>query len=548
MRIALAQLNYTIGDFSNNLEKIRQADKEAAGRKADIIVFSELALTGYPPRDLLEDPMFVAEAEKALFESAQTFQTPWAVLGGIRSRIASTGRPLENCAFLISGGKVKAHRAKSLLPSYDVFDEERYFEPARQNRALTVLGKKIGLTVCEDLWADYYYGGHKRYSRDPIMSLAGSKVELLFNISASPFERGKGMLRDRLAAETAKKYNMAVALVNQVGGNDELVFDGRSLLVSETGHIIARAPEFEEEILVLDLDSGQTSGEIKNNLPLSDIESVQKALVCGIRDYCRKCGFKSVVVGLSGGIDSAVTVVLASEALGPSNVLGVTMPSPYSSRGSVEDSRILARNLGIRFIEAPIEKQLNAFRNGLLEHLDHVEKTLVEENLQARIRGTILMAFANAERSLVLATGNKSELATGYCTLYGDMAGGLAPLSDLFKTSVYELANLINRQKNVIPTAIIQKAPSAELSPGQKDTDTLPPYEVLDRILSVYLDKVSASEEPLDDVTDQLLTKIASMLDSAEYKRRQAPPGLKISSKAFGSGRRVPIAQKYKRR
>jgi len=544
MRIALAQINPTVGDLARNLDLIEATAREAGAAGADLVVFPELCLTGYPPRDLLEDPGFVADALGALDELPGRLGSMAAVVGALRRSKRRTGRPLENCAILLAKGRIRAHRAKSLLPSYDVFDEERYFEPARENRPLRLAGcGRLGLTVCEDLWSDLCYAGRRRYSRDPLAELTRAGADLLINISASPFERGKGAVRERLAMEAARRHGRPLALVNQVGGNDELVFDGRSAVIAGDGTVLARAPEFAEALLVVDLDEPPAAFAAS----LDEVEAVRRALVLGIRDYAGKCGLKSAVVGLSGGIDSALTAALAAEALGPECVLGVTLPSRYSSRGSVDDSEQLARNLRIEFYEIPIRQALEAFRETLEPRLGPVVRTLVEENLQARIRGTLLMAFANARNALLLATGNQSELATGYCTLYGDMCGGLAPISDLSKTEVYELAEHLNRTRRRIPQEILDKPPSAELAPGQLDSDSLPPYDLLDRILATYVDRATAASGEATEAPPELVAEVLRRVDRAEFKRRQAPPGLKISNKAFGSGRRLPIAQGYRR-
>ena len=462
---------------------------------------------------------------------------------------------LYNAAAFMREGRILSRHFKTLLPTYDVFDELRYFSRAREVRTIDFMGRRIGVTICEDIWndIDFYGSGHaagslekfdyrRRYEIDPIQKLAELKAEIIVNISASPFTRGKNAFKRTMLADIARHHAVPVIYVNQAGGNDSLVFDGNSIAFGRTGKAIARARGFEEDLVLVDPDAADEVAVEEN-----DIEEIRQALVLGIRDYVRKCGFKSVVIGLSGGIDSALTAVLAAQALGPENVTGVTMPSVYSSSGSVDDSQKLAANLGIRFETIPIKGLFDRYREDLKSVFRGKPEDVTEENIQARIRGNLLMAISNKEGSLVLSTGNKSELAMGYCTLYGDMSGGLAAISDLPKTLVYELSRHINAGGELIPDASITKPPSAELRENQKDQDTLPPYEVLDRILELYIeDRKSADEIASCGFDADLVRKILRTVNLNEYKRRQAAPGIKVTAKAFGVGRRIPIAQRFR--
>lgn len=543
MKITLAQLNPKVGDFDGNLAKALNVLEQVAPESPDLIVMPELYLMGYPPQDLLEKKWFIRLQQEALSRlTAESEKMPdtGIIIGAAMPSQKESGRGLYNSALLINRGKVVFNQAKSLLPTYDVFDEDRYFDTASKIKALTFKGDTIGLCVCEDAWNDPdLWLQQKLYSLDPLANLSEQGASLIINISASPFHLGKDEIRYRLIRGHARRLKAAFVFVNQVGGNDELIFDGRSMCLDNKGEPIAILPAFKEEFRTVDLDRPGTSDLF---IPQDGIESVYQALILGIRDYLGKSGFKSAVVGLSGGIDSAVTFSLAAAALGRDNVLGISMPSMYSSAGSVDDSRALAENLGAPFKIAPIKNVYDSYMTGLNEHFAGTEEDVTEENIQARIRGNILMAFSNKYNHLVLATGNKSELSMGYCTLYGDMCGGLSVLSDVPKVMVYELAEYINREKEIIPRATIEKAPSAELRPDQKDEDSLPPYPVLDEILQLYIEEgLSCSEITAKGFEAETVKWIAKTVNRNEYKRRQSAPGLKVTSKAFGVGRRMPV-------
>jgi len=545
MRIAIAQLNPTIGDFLGNLAKIEQALESSAAASPDLLVLPELYLTGYPPQDLLERDWFVDAAEHALerLEGISARYPRTAILVGTVRRTGTViGKGLHNSAVMLLAGSVKATVHKTLLPTYDVFDEARYFDAASSTSVVELNGHRLGITVCEDAWNDPSLWRTSIYDADPVADLAAQGVDVIINLSASPFYAGKDEVRYRLMSGHAKRSDVPIVLVNQVGGNDELVFDGRSLCVHPDGSLGAYLPSFEERVEVVDTSVPGTISFAADDR----IASVHRALVLGLRDYVAKCGFGSVLVGLSGGIDSAVVCALAAEALGPDNVLGVTMPSPYSSEGSVADSKALAKNLGVRIDTVPIGDTLTAYGR-MLEGLVASEGvTLTEENIQARIRGNVLMALSNENGALLLSTGNKSEIAVGYCTLYGDMSGGLAVIADVPKTMVYELARHMNRDGEVVPVSTIEKPPSAELRPGQLDQDSLPPYDVLDRILDLYVDEGASPKDIVSNGLDRETVEwVISAVNRNEYKRRQAAPGLKVTSKAFGTGRRMPIAAKY---
>jgi NAD+ synthase (glutamine-hydrolysing) len=545
MKVTLAQLNPVVGDVAGNLNKALDTLK-AVGSATDLLVFSELFLVGYPPRDLLENPSLIEKVQAAVQELAaasQSYPETGLLLGAPWPTGAETGKGLNNAALLIQGGRLAFTQPKSLLPTYDVFDESRHFDPAEEVDVVAFKGETLGISICEDAWYDPELWFRKLYPFDPIKVLAQKGATVLVNISGSPFQVGKEEVRCRLLQGHARRYRRPLVYVNQVGGNDELIFDGRSLVLDAAGEPVAVLPAFEEQVRTVDLAAPGTPGLF---VPQEPIASVHGALVLGLRDYLHKCGFSRAVVGLSGGVDSAVTCVLACQALGPDNVLGVLMPSPYTSRGSMEDSVKLAGNLGIAHQVIPITPIYQAYREALRQplELDDIDVTL--ENIQARIRGNILMALSNKFGYLVLSTGNKSELAVGYCTLYGDMSGGLSVLADVPKTMVYELARYLNRDGEVIPRAILTKAPSAELRPDQKDQDTLPPYEVLDRIMNCYLlEGYSYREIVAQGLDPEVVRWVIRAIDRNEYKRRQAAPGLKVTSKAFGMGRRIPIAAKF---
>jgi NAD+ synthase (glutamine-hydrolysing) len=545
MKVTLAQLNPIVGDVSGNLGKIVELLPRCPP-DSDLIVFSELFLVGYPPRDLLEKPALIEKTQAAvgeLLEVSRKFPQYGLLLGAPWPSDKETGKALYNAALLIHQGKLVFSQNKSLLPSYDVFDETRYFSPAADVEIFPFKGESLGISICEDAWYDPELWFRKLYPFDPIKILAGKGATVLLNISASPFQMDKEELRYRLMLNHAKRYGVPFVYLNQVGGNDELIFDGHSLVFDPAGEPLAVLHPFREEVITVDLKTTGTPGFY---VPMEKIASVYEALILGLRDYLRKCGFSKAVMGLSGGVDSAVTCYLACQALGRENVLGVGMPSPYSSPGSLVDAQRLAENLGIQFKVVPIIAIYQAYRETFKAHWPVEEVDVTLENVQARIRGNILMAFSNKFGYLVLSTGNKSELAVGYCTLYGDMSGGLSVLADVPKTMVYELAHYINRQGEVIPRAILAKAPSAELRPHQKDQDTLPPYEVLDQIMHYYLNEDCSYKDIVNlNFDPEVVRWVVRAIDRNEYKRRQAAPGLKVTSKAFGIGRRIPIAARY---
>ncbi len=562
-RIALGQIDTTVGDFAGNAERIRSATAVARAAGASLVIFPELALCGYPPRDFLDFPEFLDRAARALADLARPAE--WsrdvAVVLGFPEAVPGAPPPaIYNSVALIEGGRVAAIGRKSLLPTYDVFDETRYFLPAERSTTADAAAPalRLGLSICEDVWNDKRFWDRPRYTRDPVAELAGSGAGLVVNVSASPYAIHKPALRTRMLSASALGHRVPLAYVNQVGGNDALVFDGGSMLVGPDGQIVARAPLFQEAVLVADLAGGAPrvlgldGGPLPPPRPTAAdplADEVLSALELGLRDYVRKCGFRSTLVGLSGGIDSALTAAIAAEALGRDAVLGVGMPSRYSSDHSREDAAALARNLGIRFREISIEPMHAAFLAQLEAAEGHPLGDLAEQNVQARVRGQILMALSNDTGGLVLSTGNKSELAVGYCTLYGDMAGGLAVIGDVPKTLVYRVARAANARagRDVIPERTFTKPPSAELKPGQVDQDSLPPYEVLDDVLAAYVEErlpfqaIVARGHP-----EETVRRVLRMVGSSEYKRRQAAPVLKVSEKAFGEGRRLPIAHGYR--
>ena len=556
MRVALAQLNTTVGDFEGNTAKVEAAWARAEAEGADLCLVAELALCGYPPRDLLEREAFLSAADRALGSLAKKRRRTALLVGGVLPNPARTGKPLFNAAVLLRGGRRLATARKCLLPTYDVFDEGRHFEPARSPVLVRLGGEKLGLSICEDLWNDKDFWRLRRlYEDDPGEELVRRGATLILNISASPFSEGKPRLRERMLSRLARDGGVPVAYVNLVGGNDELVFDGGSLVMDASGRIVARAKAFEEDFLVVDVPPPgvKSRGERLRPEPATfeGTEELRRALVLGLRDYASKCGFSSAVLGLSGGIDSALVAALAAEALGPSNVTGIALPSRYSSQGSIDDARALAENLGIRFEVVPIEPMFEAAKGTLAPLFGSRAEDLTEENLQSRIRGVILMAVSNKFGPLLLTTGNKSEMAVGYCTLYGDMCGGLAPIGDLPKTRVYALARHVNASagRTVIPDSSLTKPPSAELRPDQTDQDSLPPYDLLDGMLEGLVERCLPVPRVARTLAgagaaEETVREIARKIDRSEYKRRQAAPGLKVSTKAFGSGRRIPIAQK----
>jgi NAD+ synthetase len=560
MRIALGQINPTIGDFTGNRQLVLEAAVEAERRGAALVIFPELALSGYPPKDLVERPAFLDAAQASLSALAAELGTRGAragVLVGFPERlpVSSAGHGVANSAALIEGGAVTHVTRKSLLPTYDVFDEWRYFDPATEVAPTPFRARQLGVSICEDIWNDADFWPHRLYRSDPIEGLAAAGAEVIVNVSASPFTIEKRRLRPAMLAATARRWQRPLLFVNQVGGQDDLVFDGSSLALDARGEVVARGAEHAPDLVLVDLET--RAGDLRAPEP-SDEASALGALVLGTRDYARRCGFSQALLGLSGGIDSALTACIAARALGPENVLGVAMPSRFSSEGSLRDAEALARNLGMPFTVVPIEPMFAAYLETLGPALDRFAPPcppavaaeaadLTSQNLQARVRGAMLMAFSNRQQRLLLTTGNKSELATGYCTLYGDMAGGLAVISDVPKTLVYRLAREVNRTAPVIPEATITKPPSAELRPDQTDQDSLPPYELLDAILEAHLEQGMDTEALVGAGFDRaVVLDVVRRVRSNEYKRRQMPPGLKITGKAFGPGRRYPIAQAWR--
>ncbi len=561
MRVALGQINPTIGDFAGNLRLCTDALAAAGAQRADLLVLPEMALSGYPPKDLLERPAFLeaaAAALQALVAHVAQSRTDTAVVVGFPQALAQAvdGRHVANAAALIDRGQVVSISHKALLPTYDVFDEWRYFAPAKQVRATDFRGRRLGISICEDIWNDADFWPQPLYRSDPIEALVADGAEIIINISASPYTMDKRHLRPRMLAATARRWRRPLVYVNQVGGQDDLVFDGASLVVDQGGRVIARGAEHAEDLVLCDLDAAAPAGE-RRPVEDSDIRSALGALTLGTRDYARRCGFRQALLGLSGGIDSALVACIAARALGPRNVLGVAMPSRYSSPGSLDDAAALAANLGIDYTVISIEPMFAAYMASLApafaqfappgESAGSEATTLAHENLQARVRGGLLMALSNRHGRLLLTTGNKSELATGYCTLYGDMAGGLAVISDAPKTLVYKLAREINAAGAVIPESTLTKAPSAELRPNQTDQDSLPPYDVLDRILDAHLERGLDEKALVAAGFDAaVVADVVRRVRLSEYKRRQMPPGLKITGKAFGPGRRYPIAQAFR--
>ena len=543
MKIALGQINPTIGDFSGNSKKIIEFARKAQTAGANMIVFSELAICGYPPRDLLEKPAFVARMQQVVQEVASANPDITIVTGFASPAAVETGKLVMNSAAVLRDGKVQFIQSKMLLPTYDVFDELRYFDPASSQRVLPYCGKKLALTICEDAWNDKHFWNRRLYSVDPVDELLHAGANLVLNISASPFHIGKRELRYNMLRTVACDNKVPVVFVNQVGGNDSLVFDGSSMVIAPDGSILARARSFEEDLVMVDMDN--LKGELHQQVE-GEEASAYAALVLGTRDYVRKCGFQKVIIGLSGGIDSALTAAIAVDALGKENVTGIAMPSQYSSEHSIEDARDLAANLGIRFEVVAIKKIFDCYRESMAPIFAKLPEDVTEENIQSRIRGNILMAMSNKFGQLVLTTGNKSEVAVGYCTLYGDMVGGLGVISDVPKTMVYRLSHYVNSQKPVIPESTLTKPPSAELRPGQKDSDTLPPYEILDNILEDYIEDYHTAEQIAAErgYDIKLVRHVIRMIERSEYKRQQAAPGIKVTPKAFGLGRRFPIAQK----
>src|SRR5580698_6473087 len=553
MKIALAQTNSTVGDLCGNAKRMLEFATRASAAGANVVVFPELSLTGYPPRDLLEKETFLDRTEQHLERlAADAAPLNVSLICGTVTRTGSpAGLPIYNSAAVLKDGRITFRQHKMLLPTYDVFDEARYFEPATKQSPLALGDAVYALTICEDIWNDKQYWERRRYSRDPVEELASAGARILISINASPYHMGKRAQRTEIFRATARHFRVPIVYVNQVGGNDQLLFDGTSFAMNPEGEVIACAASFEEDLVMM--DSQALTGERHDNYS-DECEAVYQALAMGTRDYIRKCGFERVIVALSGGIDSALTAAIAVDAVGKENVIGVGMPGPYSSEHSVIDARELARNLGIRFELIPIKNQYDAFLN-VLEPLFAAQKPsagaslgVTEENLQSRLRGVTMMALSNKWGALVLTTGNKSELAVGYCTLYGDMCGGLAVISDVPKTLVYSLSRVANkRHANAIPENTFVKPPSAELRPDQKDSDSLPPYEMLDQILRLYIENNDSPRHIADALSlpATLVRDIVNKVDRNEYKRQQAAPGLKVTTKAFGIGRRFPIAQRF---
>ena len=542
MKAGIAQINTTVGDFAGNADKILSTYRELVAAGAEFVVTPEMAVCGYPPMDLVFRSGFVETAVRYVAAlAAETGPVP-LIVGTVEPRATRHGRPCHNSAVVLQSGKRLATAHKSLLPTYDVFDEGRYFEPAKSVAVAEIAGRRAGITICEDLWTPDYLP-RDFYGHSPIDALERAGVELIINLSASPFEAGKPAKRRAMMGGIAARLGAPLVYANLVGGNDQLVFDGYSLAFDSTGALAAQFPGFAEHAGAVEIPASGAADEP----PRANVADVHDALVLGLRDYLGKCGFGRVVIGLSGGIDSAVTAALAVAALGAENVLGVTMPGPFSSRGSVDDSLALAERLGIECHTVPIGDAFDAMRRQLAGVFAGRGADITEENLQARLRGMTLMALSNKFGRMVISTGNKSELAVGYCTIYGDMAGGLALISDVPKTMVYQLADHINRAREIIPRSTIEKPPSAELRADQKDQDTLPPYDVLDEILRLYVEEqLTADEIATRGLDAKTVLWVASRVDANEYKRQQAAPGIKVTSKAFGIGRRVPIAQKFR--
>ena len=544
MKIALAQINPTVGDFTANLEKIVFASRRAAAQGTRLTVFSELVICGYPPADFLEKPSFLARCRKAVDElAAATKDLSTAVLAGVALPAdPESGKPAVNAAVLLDGGQLLLEQHKRLLPFYDVFDEQRYFAPSRPQNVIELDGVRLAITICEDAWNDKNFWPRRLYKVDPMEELMRQQPAVHINLSSSPFWHSKRAVRREMLAAIARRDGIPVLMCNQVGGNDSLIFDGSSLALNQRGELIAQAVSFEEDLVVFDPFDAPVLPAPEED----DTAAAYRALVLGTRDYVRKCGFKKALVGLSGGIDSALVAAVAKDALGAENVTGIGMPSPYSSAGSIDDSRHLAANLGIRFELIGISGLFQEFTQALASLFAGTRPDTTEENIQSRIRGDLLMAVSNKFSALVLTTGNKSEMAVGYCTLYGDMVGALAVIGDLVKTRVYAVCHYLNREREVIPRAILEKPPSAELRPDQKDTDSLPPYEVLDPILEAYVERYETPERIAGEngFPLELVQQVVRLVERSEYKRQQAAPVLKVTSKSFGMGRRFPIAVK----
>ena len=544
MKIYIGQINPTVGALAANAALIDRVYREGVAAGAEVVMVPELAVTGYPPRDLLDRDVFVNAALEIRDRLAASTGQTALIFGCVTRNTGWCGKPLHNVAVVAQNGRILLEQKKSLLPTYDVFDELRYFEPGHGGNIVEINGRRVGIAVCEDFWYDDEVLDTKLYCQNPVDQLARQRAEVILNISASPYNAGKRGSRYELFSQIARRYEVPLVYVNQVGGNDELLFDGSSIVINASGETVFCAPAFEEESGLVRLDGPQCETFTDH----ATEEEIGRALILGLRDYIRKCGFRDVVVGLSGGIDSAVTAAIAVEALGAEHVTGIGMPSQFSSEHSIEDARALAENLGIGFHLVPIADIYQPYEAAIDTLFDEKKFDTTNENVQARIRGNILMAWSNRTGAMVLSTGNKSEMAVGYCTLYGDMAGGLALLGDVYKTMVYRVAAWLNRDRNVIPESTITKPPSAELRPNQTDQDSLPPYEVLDGILKLYIEKWQEVDAIVAAGFDRpLVERILRLVDTNEFKRRQAAPTIRVSTKAFGSGRQMPIAQRWRR-
>ena len=544
MKIALAQINTRVGDIKNNTVKIIDYIQQAHSKGADLVVFPELSICGYPPEDLVEKKAFVKKNIEALDTIVARTQDIGVLCGFVQPNENPEGHSVFNAAALIENGRIIGIQHKTLLPNYDVFDEMRHFEPAKEKKVFEFRGVKLGIGICEDSWNDKDFWKHRLYHTDPIEELISHGATVLINISASPFHVNKNNLRLEMFQSIARKYRIPCVFTNLVGGNDSLIFDGSSFALNSSGELTAQSSAFAEELNITDLHTVTT---LKNRWNAPEEEVIVSALVLGLKDYLRKCGFKKTIIGLSGGIDSALVAAISVKALGKENVLGILMPSRYSSDHSIQDAKTLAENLGIEYQIVPIEPMYRSYLENLSTHFGQSPEDITEENIQARIRGNILMAFSNKFNAMVISTGNKSELAVGYCTIYGDMCGGLALISDLPKTMVYKVSKWINQKEEIIPNNTINKVPSAELRPNQTDQDTLPPYEILDAILKAYIEDMMEEEEIIRLGFDvAIVKKVLKLVDLNEYKRRQAAPGLRVTTKAFGYGRRLPIAQGWR--
>jgi NAD+ synthase/NAD+ synthase (glutamine-hydrolysing) len=546
VKIALGQINPTVGDFSGNSRKIIDFANRAKVAGAELIVFSEMCVCGYPARDMVERPAFIRRNQETVEKIAHATRGIAVLCGFVTPAKAETGKSVMNSAALLADGKIQFQQSKMLLPTYDVFDEQRNFAPAEKQELVRFGDRNVALTICEDAWNDKHFWPRRLYSVDPVETLIKAGGDFVVNMSASPFHIGKPQLREDMLTTIARTDNVPVLFVNQVGGNDSVVFDGSSMVIAPSGEIVARARSFEEDLIYYDTEAGR--GEIHPQMHGRE-ESAYHALVLGTRDYVQKTGFGQAIIGLSGGIDSALVAAIAVDALGAKNVIGFGMPSEYSSQHSLDDAKALADALGIQYAVIPIKEMFATFRKTLAPEFKGMPEDITEENMQSRIRGMILMALSNKLRTLVLSTGNKSEYAVGYSTLYGDMAGALAVISDVPKTLVYKLSRYVNCKagREVIPRSTLEKEPSAELRPEQKDTDSLPPYEVLDQILEDYVEDLKTAKQIAQErgFDKELVLRVVRLIERSEFKRQQAPPGLKVTEKAFGVGRRFPIAAKY---